>query len=524
MNPSKTPSPATSRLATSLVDADEPLSAQINDAVRRGAEVVELRVDRIGDVDAVEAVLREPRRTPLILTIRTAEEGGGWDGDDAERIALFERLGLLQPGYIDLEWSAWRRSANLRQKIGLVCHRTDLPGGDRAKNQLMLSHHDLNGTPEDLSAVTDSLCDEPAAIVKVVFTARDATDALRVLTHLRERAARRPLIALAMGAAGLATRVLAKKFGGFLSFASRGAGRESAAGQPTLEMMRQVYRWDAIGPQTRVYGLIGWPVDHSRGPFIHNAGMRNDGIDGVYLPLPVAPSEDAFRRFMDVATAPELDFHGFSVTLPHKEHALHWLRAAGAMIDDAAARCGAVNTLVRDATGSWSGHNTDVIGALRAVEICAGLSAERLRGSHVVVLGAGGVARAVVSGLTSAGAHVTIYNRTRARADALADALGCRSADWQQRGTAGGALLVNCTSIGMQPAVDQTPISAAALPGFRAVFDTVYTPAETQMLRDAARLGAAVIDGATMFLEQAARQYELWHGRPAPRAELRSAM
>ncbi|RMF84700.1 MAG: type I 3-dehydroquinate dehydratase [Planctomycetota bacterium] len=503
-------------LATSLVDADEPLADQVADAGRRGADIVELRVDRIGDVGAVEELLRAPRCVPLILTVRTADEGGAWDGEEAERIALVERLGLLGPGYVDVEWASWRRSANLRQKVGLVCERSDRLGGDRPLNKLILSHHDLRGTPEDLDAVAEPLAAEPAAVAKLVFTARDATDALRVLCMLHRYAQRRPTIALAMGEPGLATRVLAPKFGGFLSFASRGVGRESAPGQPTLEELRGVYRWDEINPATGVYGVVGWPVHHSRSPYIHNAALRESAIDAVYLPFPVAPTPAAFERFMRAAIAPELDIRGLSVTLPHKVHALRWLRDAGGVLDEHATRCGAVNTLVRGEGGRWSGHNTDVVGALRALEHCAGLDAARLRGEQTVVLGAGGVARAVTYALVSAGAKVTIYNRTRARSEALAAEFGCRWGEWDQRTTARGRLLANCTSIGMDSAAGETPMPADALRAFDVVFDTIYTPKETQLLRDAVRQGVGVVDGVTMFVEQAARQFELWHDRSAP--------
>ncbi len=522
-------------LAVPLVSAAPPLRDQLRAARDAGADLVELRVDCIGDVAAVEALLAGPRDLPLILTVRSADEGGAWAGDDAERIALIERLGLRLAAppaaqrqgdnYIDIEYATWQRSANVRQKLQLVSGGSGQvpPAASRPKNRLIISWHDFAGTPADLDTPFERLAEVPAEVLKAVFTAHDATDALRVLSQLRRRAAARPLIALAMGEAGLVTRVLARKFGAFLTFAALSAERASAPGQPTVAELRGLYRWDRIGSQTRVYGVVGWPVAHSLSPAIQNAALGAADIDAVYVPLPVRPDASAFDAFMEQASASGLDVGGLSVTVPHKEHALRWLTARGGRVSELAARCGAVNTLIRQADGTWAGDNTDARGALAALQAGSGRQLDQLRGARVAVLGAGGVARAVVAALQDHQCSLTIYNRTPGRGAELARELRCASQPWEERVRYAGDLLINCTSVGLWPTVDDSPMPDDALRPDTLIFDTVYRPAQTRLLRAAAARGCRTISGVEMFLAQAAAQFELWHGRPAPVAVTRAA-
>ncbi len=538
------------KLAVVLTRGEAPLEQQIAEAARLGADVVELRVDLIGDVAAVERVLRGPRTLPIILTVRSSAEGGAFDGDEAERVALIERLGLLGPGYVDFELAAWERSANVRQKVGLVCRLREEAvgsGGERSKNELILSWHDFRETPADLDAVFQRLERSPAGVIKAVFTARDVSDALRVLAQVgrcthRQRESlpyRAEVIGLAMGAAGVASRVLARKVGAWLTFASLEAGAESAAGQVTIDQMRGLYRWDAIGPATRVYGVIGWPVEHSRSPQIHNAAMAAAGVDGVFVPLAVEPTQAAFERFMaQVEAEPQLDLYGFSVTLPHKEHALAWLKRRGAEVSPLARACGAVNTLIREdaAEGArWSGDNTDASGFLAALRAGPYAGRDSLRGVQAAVLGAGGVARAIVATLVDAGAAVTVFNRTPQRAAQLAAEFGCLSAPWSERPGRPSRedgrplLVVNCTQVGMSRsddpgAVEETPLPAGVLRAGWVVFDTIYTPGQTRLLREAAAAGCVPISGVEMFVAQAEAQFARWHGSPPPAGVMREAL
>lgn len=503
--------------------ADEALSA----ARAAGATLIELRADLIGDATAIERLLVDKRAAgKWILTIRRADEGGAWDGDEDERISLFERLGLAQPGWIDVEFAAWERSANIRQKIGLVAAGTqaDSRAIDRPRGGLILSLHDLRGTPEEpeLSRRLAEIRRARPAVAKIVTTARDGVDAFRVLSLLAREAGEGPLIALAMGEAGLMTRVLAPKFGAWGNFAAPHRGGESAPGQVTIAELRGRYRYDSITPATRVFGVLGWPVRQSKSPRIHNAAMAHDGVDGVYVPIPIEPDRARFIEFMTrAAEEPALGFDGFSVTIPHKEHALEWLDQNGGCVSRLARRCGAVNTLIRDADG-WRGENTDATGAWSAIAPC--FDDKPAADRTALLLGAGGVARAVATALLDRGFDVTVVNRTDSRATLLAAALGCRSVAWSQRPDLAPALIVNCTSVGMWPNVAETPLAASALRPGCIVFDTIYNPGRTRLLRDAAAVGCVTISGVEMFLAQAAAQYELWHGCAAPLDVMREAL
>jgi len=519
-------------LAVPVASSTPPLAEQVRAARAAGAELVELRVDCLEDVAAVEALLARPRELPMIVTVRPAEEGGAWTGGEGDRIALLERLGLLNPGFIDLEYATWCRSANIRQKIGLVCaldrgsSPADCPAASqqRERNQLILSYHDFSGVPANLARVFDQLLDTPAGIIKVAVTADDSLDACRVLVELAARRTTRKIIALAMGAAGVATRVLARKFGAFLTFAALSPGTESAPGQLTVSELRQVYGWEAITADCQVYGVVGWPVAQSRSPHVHNAAMRADGIAGVYVPWAVRPGYAAFAAFMDYVVAhPELDVAGLSVTVPHKENARRWVEERGGHLTDRARYCGAVNTLTRRGA-RWWGDNTDGVGAVAALEQSERIRVCGWRGLRVAVLGAGGAARAVVAALRERDCAVTVFNRTPERARRLAAELGCDWRPWDARGVWEGEVVINCTTVGMSPAVEESPLPDAALRPGMIVLDTVYSPPATRLLREARARGCETISGEAMFLRQAAAQYELWHGRAPAMDVMRRAL
>ncbi len=265
------------RIAAPIVSPRPPLERQIEAARAAGADMVELRVDLIGDAAAVEDVLRASRGLPIILTVRPGSEGGKWTADQAARLKLIERLSRLRPEFIDIELATWKRSVEARRIAGRAC-------GESGGSRLIVSHHDMESTPDDLGSVFDELAQTPAYVIKAVFTAHDTTDALRVLEQLQRLAQERDVIALAVGEAGLVSRVLARKLGGFLTFASFASGHESAPGQPTIGTLRERYGWNAIGRSTRVYGVVGWPVTHSRSPQVHNAAMRAGGWTACTCP------------------------------------------------------------------------------------------------------------------------------------------------------------------------------------------------------------------------------------------------
>ncbi|MCH9058605.1 MAG: shikimate dehydrogenase, partial [Planctomycetes bacterium] len=376
-------------------------------------------------------------------------------------------------------------------------------------HKLILSAHDFDGVPADLADRVAAMQGERHAdVVKIAATAGDICDNFAMLDLLRS--APKPMIALCMGEAGLMSRVLAGKFGAFATYCAADSDSFTAPGQLTLAEMRDRYRCHEISPGTRVFGVIGDPVGQSMGPILHNAWFASAGIDAVYLPLLVANDPAVLTRFLDGCAAHSwLDIGGLSVTVPHKIAALRWI---GAGADRHARSIGAINTLVRDGDG-WSGHNTDAPAAIDSLTAGMGITRSDLRGVPVDLLGAGGSARALAAVLNDCGARVTIYNRTLERAVSLASQFQATARPWSYLARRTGKIIINCTKVGMTPNVSETPVSADHLGGCECVFDLIYNPLETRLLREAQAAGIIALGGLDMFIRQAVRQFELWVGQ-----------
>jgi len=500
-------------------------------AFAAGARLIEWRIDALAEEpDAAQVVADLVKRSPApcLVTCRPVWEGGSYGGDESVRISLLEALAASgeQARYIDVELAAYRRSANLRQKVLLAVGH---PGQVRpVETGLILSSHDFTGRPRDLLQRIEAMTADPAcAVIKVAWMARSLRDNLETFDLLAER--RKPMIALCMGQFGLMSRVLAGKFGGLLTFSTDAPGGESAPGQPTIDELRSLYRFDSIGPKTRVYGVIGWPIEQSKSPHIHNAGFEAVGHDGVLLPMPIPPEYEHFKATVGaMIDHRRLDFRGAAVTIPHKEHLLRFVLERGGRADPLTERIGAANTLIVGSAGGLACANTDCPAAIET--LCAGMGPRNVQGKQVALLGAGGVARAVLAGLVDAGAAVTVFNRSRARAEALVEDSGGRETASGKRGQVtvgesgemdegGFQIIINCTPIGMTggPDPDGSPLPEdALLDDGVTVFDTVYTPPRTPLLREAEARGARIVPGLDMFIRQAAMQFETWTGEDAP--------
>ena len=462
-------------------------------AVEAGADVVELRIDYLTDPAEVRAVT-DGFDVPFILTCRPVWEGGHSELPDADRRELLTAAAEGTDWLIDYEGKA----------EGTVPNR-------------ILSRHDFRTRPTTLTRQYADDCATAAEVVKVAWAARSVRDNVEAFELLRQRP--KPTVALCMGEAGLPSRVLAKKFGAYLTFAALRDDRNTAAGQPTIRDLNTLYRWDRLTARTKVYGVVGDPVAHSISPHVHNAVFDALGYDGVYLPLPVEGSYASFKAFMETWRAfGPLDLSGLSVTIPHKAHALRYLDEVGGTVEPLARRIGAVNTITLDGD-AIRGRNTDHAAILSTVTDVAGAVA----GRPVAVLGAGGTGRTAVAALADAGAIVTVYNRTRARADALAAEFGASAGDWGVWEPADAWL--NTTSLGMHPDTDAGPFDDRVPPltPETLVWDAVYTPRRTKLLRQAADAGARTAGGLEMFVRQAAAQSEAWTGRPAPLDAIRAA-
>lgn len=503
----------------------EQARADLKQALEAGAELIELRLDYLADLTADDiAALRRMAgdEIPLLLTARCREEGGVWDADETHRMS---RLIDLAPhgDLCDIELATWERSANVRQKIELALQR--LRGGNRdgASARLVLSSHDFQQRPANLCRIVETMNGVgECGVAKIVFAARHISETFELFDLMHSNP--KPILAIAMGEAGVITRILAKKFGAFGTFASLGQGRESAPGQVSIEQMKNVYRWDAINRDTAVYGVIGHPVGHSMSPAIHNAAFDRCGINAVYVPLLIEPSYDHFVDFLRHALDRDwFDLRGCSVTIPHKANAIKLVHALSGYIEPLAARIGAVNTLTFG-DGKIAAHNTDYAGSLDALTGAMGCTRADLKGLSAAVLGAGGAARALVAGLCDCGCRVTIYNRTPERAKELADDFRCTAAPIDERVRAGTQIVVNATSIGMHPKSDDTPLPADRMHPDMVVFDTVYNPIETRLLREAKQVGCRTADGVAMFVNQAAAQFERWTGKTAPRERMREVV
>ena len=451
----------------------------------------ELRLDAMDGFDLDRLLARPP--CPVIVTYRRRRDGGLYDGPEAPRLEVLRRAACLAIQYVDVEGDA-------------------LPdAGDVPLTKVLASYHNLKRTPEDLAAIHSRLVATGAAAVKVAVMANHILDTAAVLRVLR--AARVPTIALSMGPRGVLTRILAPKFGALVTFAAEEIGREAGPGQVSLGQMVQRYRAHRIGPATRVFGVIADPVGHSLSPAIHNAAFAEVGLDAVYLPLWVEGDPAAFIRAMR-----EFEFDGYSVTIPHKQAVM----AALDEIEPLARRIGAVNTIQRRPDGSLFGTNTDWTAGLAAIEAVVG--AGWLTGKRALLIGAGGVGRAMAFALRHRGAAITLTDVDAARAESLARDVGAAILPISriQRGGSGEPpradwdILLNGTPIGMHPKTDASPVPREMLRPGLVVYDAVYNPIETRLLKEAREAGCRTIAGIDHFVRQAVEQFELWTGRPAP--------
>jgi 3-dehydroquinate dehydratase / shikimate dehydrogenase len=445
------------------------------------ADLVEVRVDSVQDPSAAGALAG--RRLPVIFTCRPTWEGGGFQGSEEERKRILRDAQKLGAEYVDIEWRAG------------FADLLDESGG----HGIVLSMHDFDGIPGDLSARAAAMRATGAAVVKLAVMVSSLSDTL----PLRQlgAAARTPTVVIAMGEAGLPTRLLAARFGSCWTYAGDGV----APGQVSASAMLERYAFRSIAERTAIYGVVGRPIAHSISPAIHNAAFRAIDMDAVYVPLAAADFDD----FLTFASA--MPVEGVSVTAPYKIDAFEHADEA----DPASRRVGAVNTLRRRGAG-WVACNTDIAGFLAPLT-----AAMPVTDARATVLGAGGAARAVGEALASAGARVTFSARRRDQAEAIAANTGAGVALWPPE-PGSWDVLVNATPIGTAPAVDETPLPHGPFTG-QLVYDLVYNPPVTRLLRDARLAGCRTIGGLDMLIAQAQRQFEWWTDSRAPARVMRDA-
>jgi 3-dehydroquinate dehydratase / shikimate dehydrogenase len=480
----------TARVCVCIREATTAAAVEAMDRAAQWADLVEVRADYIRDLDLPRLFARKP--CPVLFTLRSAQEGGEYRGAERSRLEAIVEAGRAGADLVDIEFSAFWKAIF----------------GSLPRHTIVLSYHNFEAMPDDLESMVDRMAETGAGVLKIAVRARNLMDSARILRLLDSATEKRlNLCALAMGTPGVPTRVLGPRHGSWTTFASLPGGDATADGQLPADELIDLYRVRNLSRATSVYGVAGNPVGHSRSPLLHNKAFAARNLDAVYLPLEAADVDDLLE-FADYA-----DLRGLSVTIPFKEHVRQRVRS----ISVEAEKTGAVNTLVRSAQG-WHGENTDVDGFLWPL-------LRRTQPSKLksVVLGAGGAARAVVFGLRTQGSPVCVVARNADKARELAKAFGAEWAHWEQLERLDWDLLVNATPVGMIPKTDESPMRPDWLRG-EWVYDLVYNPVETKLLRDAAKQRCRTIPGTEMFLGQAAKQQRLWVGSPMPLQEMSQAL
>ena len=384
------------------------------------------------------------------------------------------------------------------------------------ESKVICSHHDLGGIPSDLSQLYERMAATEADVLKLAFQVDEITECLKIFELLeRARLEGRRMIAIAMGEAGIMTRILGASRGSYLTYGPLDAESATAPGQLSARELREVYRVHQINHHTEVTGLIGNPVKHSFSPQIHNAAFAAKGINAVYLPLEVSKLERFMRLMADPRTR-EMDWslRGLSVTAPHKREVMLHLD----WIEDAAQAIGAVNTIVVQ-DERLHGYNTDATAAL------APLREEiELKHARVAVIGAGGAARALLWSLREACARVTVFARDIERARETAEQFEADYARLDGASFGEFEVVINATPLGMRGKSEfETPALAAQLRGAKVAYDLVYNPRETRFMREALTANCQAIGGLEMLIAQAAEQFKLWTGTDAPLEVMRVA-
>ncbi|MDA8697830.1 shikimate dehydrogenase [Rhodopirellula sp.] len=457
--------------------------------VEQGADLVELRLDFIGRAVSLSRLLND-RPGPVVITARRRGDGGRWLKSEEERVMLLRSAIAAGVEYVDIE-------ADIASQIPRY-----------GKTKRIISYHDMDETPDNLEELHAAMSEEDADIVKIATMANSFSDNLRMIELVK--AAKIPTIGICMGETGILTRILANRLGSPFTYATFSSGRQMAPGQLDWKQMKDLYRYDTIDEKTEFFGVVADPVAHSYSPLIHNRAFQDQKINARYFPLRVSKSD--LPDFLQQTN--KLGISGLSVTIPHKEEALAYCTQA----ESSAKGIGAVNTLVFNGDEKL-GYNTDYRAAMDCIDELFSIDRESgrsMRGMTALVLGAGGVSRAIAWGLKQRNAEVMISSRTFERTQILAAEIGCKAIEWEFRHDPRINLLVNGTPVGMHPDVDSSPYSASAMNQYLAVFDTVYNPENTLLIKQAKRAQCRIITGIDMFVRQATYQYKLFTGKEAP--------
>jgi 3-dehydroquinate dehydratase/shikimate dehydrogenase len=461
-----------------------------------GETFLEFRLDFLDDpgkgADAIRGFLEQFPDTIVLATCRRHQNHGKFNGSIEEQLAILDRAVANGAQAVDLEIETAEAAQERLHEF-------------RGRAEVIVSYHNFEATPP-LDTIVNRVMRVPADVYKVVTTARKPSDNMRILAAARSLP-KHKLVVLAMGELGFPTRVLAPVFGGLFSYAAPIFAEGTAAGQVSARALRHLYRVEKLGKNAKIYGVIADPIRHSISPAVHNRAFQSRRMAAVYLPFLVAPVH--LRDFFSLAE--KLPLAGFSVTIPHKQKIIRYLDT----VDPLAKRIGAVNTVWRKA-GKWRGTNTDAAGVTGPLARLLSLAK-----ASVLIVGNGGAARGAAFALSDAGAKISLVGRNPDRVRALAKVCSAEALLVEQLENRHFDAVVHATPLGMFPHVSECFFNGAIPADI--VFDMVYNPMETALLRKAREQGKAVVPGLDMFIEQAVRQFEIWTNESAPRAVMLKA-
>jgi 3-dehydroquinate dehydratase/shikimate dehydrogenase len=427
-----------------------------------------------------------------IATCRRTVNGGKFSGNVAAEIEVLSKAAAAGFHIVDVELESVEA-----MKKGELQNLRDTGVA------LIISHHDFTAT-KDLDGIYKRIVPFLPDFIKIVPTAKTLVDNVTLMRFIERMEDHSNIIGICMGDAGIISRVLGVRAGSAFTFAAATVGEETGPGQIAARTLIETYRIDQVDAATKVYGVAGNPIRSSLSPIMMNTAFRRETVNAVYLALQANKLSDLLKL------VDEIPIQGLSVTMPLKQEIMAHLEKT----DPLSAKIGACNTVLRAQDGKLYGFNTDVAGITGPLE-----KRMSLRGAKVLVLGAGGAARAAVFGLRDKGAEVFILNRTAETAQKLARQSGSKTIKKDAVAKTAFDVIINATPIGMAGIKAAQLLEAKDL-NTKLVFDLVYNPLETPLLRMARQKGIPIVTGIEMFVQQGARQFEIFTGKPAPEEEM----
>lgn len=482
------------RVCVAVVGSDPAAMVDRAEALVRDNSFLEFRLDYLsqpaGALPKLKQFLELHPEVIAVATCRRVPNGGKFKGSVQAQLDILMKAADVGFQLVDIEIQSAQalrseQLTELKNRIGVI-----------------LSYHDFRATRK-LEEQFATMVECPADFYKVVSTAVNLYDNVTMMKFLQAHSGQRDMVGVCMGEQGIISRVLGVRAGSIFTFAAAGKGEETAPGQITASELRDIYRIDMVDAATQVYGVAGDPVCHSLSPVMMNAAFRRETVNAVFLTLHAKNLKDL------LACVNDIPIRGLSVTMPYKQEIVEALSNS----DPLTRQIGACNTVVRGQDGKLYGFNTDVAGIVAPLE-----QRMNLAGKRILIVGAGGAARAAAFGLKARGAEVFIVNRTPEKAQALARQAKAKYVKRADLPKLSFDVIVNATPVGMgtnrQSPLEEKELNASW------IFDLVYTPAETRLIKMARAKNLQVIPGLEMFVQQGARQFEIWTGKPAPIAEM----